>query len=70
MSRPDSIERLNLLNQFILRTCYNVTMTNRTLEADRDGRISIYPSLRGPKEIGFLRRICKGILLRIVKRRN
>ncbi len=45
-------------------------MVNRTLEADRDGRLNIYPSLPGLKEDGLLRKIVKRIVGRLVKRRK
>lgn len=37
-------------------------MANRTFEADRYGRISIYPSLDARGEMGLIRRIFRRIL--------
>jgi len=55
---------LILLSVFL---CYNLLMGCRTYEADKEGRITIYPSLDGPtiRGRGILRAMIKKLLNRV-----
>jgi hypothetical protein len=50
-----------LLGNFL---CYNLFMRYRTYEADKYGRITIYPSLDGPtrKRLGILKTLIKKLI--------
>ncbi len=45
--------------------CYTFSMGYRTIEADKDGRVVVYPSLYGPRDGG--RGVCR-ILSGLFKR--
>jgi len=45
-------------------------MANKTFEADRDGRLTIYPSLYESRKKGFVRTIIKKLVQSIFKLGN
>lgn len=47
-----------------------MAMGNRIYEADRDGRISIYPALYGSREKGIISKIFKKIVNLLVGRKH